>query len=154
MATIKKIVEYEPYLCHHKATVRDVIKQLADVEVRGVPIVDDEGKLVGYISDTDILKYIAKHRPKFIDWGGMMPLFIDEDPMVEKINDLLDTPVMEIARKKKIAIADDWEIDEVASLFHEEGMKKLAVVDDDDKVVGVVSRSSLIRYFLSEIALE
>jgi CBS domain-containing protein len=154
MATIEKIVEYEPYLCHHKATVRDVIKQLADVEVRGVPIVDDDKKLVGYIGDTDILKYIARHRPKYFDWGEMMPIVVDEEPITEKIQDILDVPVMEIARKKKVCIEADRNIDELANLFHEEQMKKIAVVDDDDKVVGVVSRSALIRHLLTEIALE
>jgi predicted transcriptional regulator len=154
MAKIEEIIEYEPYLCNHNATVRDVIKQLADVEVRGVPIVDDAGKLVGYISDTDILKYIAKHRPKYFDWGDMMPILVDDEPMAEKVESLLDTPVMEIARKKKISATADWEIEELAGLFHEEKMKKIAVVDDDDKVIGVVSRSALIRYVLSELALE
>ncbi|MDR2609894.1 MAG: CBS domain-containing protein [Clostridiales Family XIII bacterium] len=154
MATISEIVEYEPYLCNCKATVRDVIKQLADTNVRGVPIVDDAGKLVGYISDTDILKYIAKHRPRYFDWGDMMPIVVDEDPMTEKIQSLLEVPVLEIARKRKVSVEADWEIDELASLFHEEKMKKIAVVDDDGKVIGVVSRSALIRYLLTEIALE
>jgi predicted transcriptional regulator len=154
MATISKIVEYEPYLCHYKATVRDVIKQLADTNVRGVPIIDDAGKLFGYISDTDILKYIAKHRPKYFDWGDMMPIVVDDDPMTEKMQSLLDVPVMEIARKRKVTVEADWEVDELASLFDDEKMKKIAVVDDDGKVIGVVSRSSLIRHLLTEIALE
>jgi CBS domain-containing protein len=153
MTTIEKLVEYEPYLCHYRATVRDVIKQLADVRVRGVPIVDDDKKLVGYINDTDILKYIARHRPKYFDWGDMMPIVVDEEPISEKMQDILDVPVMEIARRKKVSVEPDREIDELANLFHEEQMKKIAVVDDDDKVVGVVSRSSLIRHLLKEVSI-
>ena len=49
------------------ATVREAIALLRDTETSGLPIVDAAGKLCGFISDGDILKYLAKTDGAYID---------------------------------------------------------------------------------------
>jgi len=150
MATIADIMEKVPYTCKSTATVGDVIRKLADVQVAGVPIVDEGNRLVGYISDGDIMRYVSHRKPKVYDWGELMPIIIDDDPFEEKLQGLLELPVMEIASRKKIFAETDWAVDEVADLFRREKVKKIAVLESG-RVVGVISESAIIRHILSMI---
>jgi CBS domain-containing protein len=150
MTKIHEIMETAPYTCQSTDTVGEVIRQLADAQIAGVPIVDEQQRLVGFISDGDIMRYISHKRAKIYDWGELMPVIIDEDPFEEKVKELLTKPVIEIASKKKIYAEVDQDIDEVADLFRREKVKKVAVLSGD-KVVGVISHSSIIRHILTMI---
>jgi predicted transcriptional regulator len=150
MPKITQIMETVPYTCSYEATVGDVIRHLADVQVGGVPIVDGENRLVGYITDSDIMKFISHKKAKIYDVVSIMPVVVDEETMEEKVRDLLDTPVMNIANRKKLYARTDHEIDEVADMFKKEQVRKLAILENG-KVVGVVTRSMIMRYILSSI---
>jgi len=153
MTKITEIMETVPYTCRDTATVGDVIRHLTDVQVEGVPIVDGDQRLVGYITDSDIIRFIAHRKAKIYDWGDMMPVVIDDESLEEKMRELFETPVLDIATRKKVYATVDQEIDDVADRFKKEQVRKLAVLDGgkDGKVVGVVTRSMILRYILSNI---
>ncbi|MDR1796864.1 MAG: CBS domain-containing protein [Clostridiales Family XIII bacterium] len=150
MTMVTEIMEKVPYTCPAGATVGDVIRQLANVQVTGVPIVDGDMRLVGYITDGDIMRFIAPRKPQVYSWCEHMPILVDDDPVEEKMQVLLDKPVLEIASRKKIYAEVDWDISEVADLFRREKVKKIAVLDGG-RVVGVVTESAIIRHILQKI---
>ncbi|MDR0519646.1 MAG: CBS domain-containing protein [Clostridiales Family XIII bacterium] len=157
MAKITEIMETVPYTCQDTATVRDVINHLTDVQVEGVPIVDAEGRLAGYITDADIIRFISHKKAKIYDLGDMMPVVVDDESLEEKVHGLFNTPVMDIATRKKVYATVDHEIDDVADIFRKEQVRKLAILDKDSKdgkVIGVVTRSMIIRYILSDLMPE
>jgi CBS domain-containing protein len=154
MAKISEIMETVPYTCRDSATVGDVIRHLMDVRVEGVPIVDENERLVGYITDSDIVRFIARRKAKIYEWGDIMPVVIDDESLEDKVRDLLETPVLDVATRKKLYAVVDQEIEEVAELFKKEQTRKLAVLDaegKEGKVVGVVTRSMILRHILSNI---
>jgi DHA2 family lincomycin resistance protein-like MFS transporter len=151
MSKIEKIMEKDAYTCHENATVSDVIKTLSEMEIGGVPIVDDEKKLKGYITNTDIIKFIRHQRATLFDWGGeLTPALIDKESFKEKSRELLAMPVMKVADRKKIFVEADDTIEEVADIFKKESIKKIAVLKKG-KVVGIVTRSIILRYYLEKM---
>jgi predicted transcriptional regulator len=149
MAKISEIMDKESLTINKGSSVKDVIKMLAEEQIGGIPIVDDDDHLVGYIRDIEIMRFIARNKPRVIDWGGeLMPVVIDEEPLEEKVRHLLATPIMEIANKKKWHADADDEIEDVAELFKSEKLRKVAVVKDG-RVVGSVGRSAIIYYIIS-----
>jgi CBS domain-containing protein len=164
MAKITEIMEAVPYTCRDTATVGDVIRHLTDVQVEGVPIVDADMRLVGYITDTDIMRFVAHRKAKIYDWGDMMPVVVDDESFEEKVRELFETPVLDIATRKKVYATTDQEIDEVADLFKKEQVRKLAVLEcgeggpgrggRDGRVVGVITRSMILRYILEGLLPE
>jgi DHA2 family lincomycin resistance protein-like MFS transporter len=154
MAKISEIMETVPYTCRNSATVGDVIRHLVDVRVEGVPIVDERGRLAGYITDSDLMRFIAHRKAKIYEWGDIMPVVIDDESLEDKVRGLLETPVLAVATRKKLYAVADQEVDEVAALFKKEQIRKLAVLDADGRdgrVVGVVTRSMMLRHILSNI---
>jgi CBS domain-containing protein len=116
--------------------------------------VDDGQRLVGYITDTDIVRFVAHRKAKIYEWGDIMPVVIDDETLEDKLRELLETPVIDIATRKKLYVTVDQEIDEAADLFRKEQTRKLAVLDvegKEGKIVGVVTRSMILRYILSNI---
>jgi len=150
MKTVAEIMD-PPYTCSKNATVRDVIRQLADAGIAGVLIVDDEMRLVGFISDGDVMRYLSQSKPQVFAWGGeFMPLLIDEDSAEAKLSGLLDKSVLDVATRKKLYAEPDWGLDEAVDLFRREKVRKIAVVENE-RVVGVISRSLIIRHILTVI---
>lgn len=151
MAKISEIMEIEPYTCKPGSTIEDVIRTLAEGQVVSMPIVDDEKRLIGYITDVDIMRFIARKRPQVFDWGDMMPVIVDEDSFEKKVQELLNTPILNVySHKNNIFATPDQEVDEVAEYFRKEKMRKIAVIEDG-KVIGVVSRSVILRHILTMI---
>jgi len=52
---------------------------------------------------------------------------------------------MHLATKKVISVADDWDIDKAACILGKKKIKKAPVLKDG-KLVGIISRSQIIRY--------
>ena len=148
MAKITDVMEEVRFTARRDATVGEVIRQLTDGNIGWIPIVDDENKLLTYITDGDIVRFISHKRPRFYDYGELITIEIDEEPIESKVEGLLDVPVMEIASKKRNVFAEvDQEIDDVADLFREENVRQIAVLDEG-RVVGVVRESDIVRYIL------
>ena len=151
MAKISEIMETNPYSCKASSTIEEVIRILSKGQVVSMPIVDDEMRLIGYITDVDIMRFLGRKRPQVFDWGDMMPVIIDEESFEDKVQQLLDTPILSVySHKNKVFAKPDQDIAEVAELFRNEKMRKIAVIEDG-KVIGVVSRSVILRHILTMI---
>ena len=62
----------EPYSVHDTDTIREVAQILAANKTSGVPVVDNENKVVGFISDGDIMKYIGRSDGSVLDATRML----------------------------------------------------------------------------------
>ncbi|MDR3364840.1 MAG: CBS domain-containing protein [Clostridiales Family XIII bacterium] len=148
MAKIAEIMEKVRFTSRKDATVGELIRQLADGQIGWIPIVDDDKKLLAYITDGDIVRYISHKRPRFFDYGELIAIDIDDEPFESKIRGLLEIPVMKIAGKNQKISADvNQEIGEVADLFRHEHVRQIAVLDGG-RVVGVVRESDIVRHIL------
>ena len=132
-----------------KRTVRDVMssnvvtvdrltrfKRIAQVmaahEVSALPVVDGDGRLVGIISEADLLlKEEDGGRGRRRDRRKAEGVVAAE---------LMSTPVA--------SIGPDAQVRDAARLMHREQVKRLPVVDRDERVVGIVSRRDLLKVFL------
>ena len=123
-------------------TVRDAIALLRETETSGLPIVDMAGKLCGFVSDGDILKYLAKTDGAYIDSFNYFR-FVESEDFLERLGDLLDLDVMRIATKRVESIEASAEAEDAFKLLSEKRIKKLPVTQDG-RVVGSLSRRNII----------
>ncbi len=146
---ISKIMETDVYTVHENDNIAEVLKALVDKKTSGLPIIDDENHVVGFISDGDIMKFIAKQDPRIIDMTSFITVWYDVESFDQKLEDLLKINVMELATTKVISVNDDEGIDDVARVLGKKKIKKVPV-ERDGKLVGVISRSTIIRYIVSK----
>lgn len=148
MATVKEIMNNDIYYIEAKKTVRDLLDLFAEKQVSGVPVVDENNKLVGIITDADVLARIQK-QPTLIDVMTYV-VILDADAITSgEINKLLDKRVSELMTRKVITVNEDTDLAEVAQILSKRKFKKVPVVNKG-KLTGVVSRGDMVRYLMRE----
>jgi len=126
-------------------SVRCVIKKFIEHGVSGIPVVNDQNKIVAYISDGDIIRFIGKNRNYVIDMIAFVSIVQGDDVnFEERAKQMLDLNVLEIANKKVIKAAWDEEIENIAAILGKKKVKNLPV-ERDGELVGVISRGDIIR---------
>ena len=146
---ISNIMETNVYTATEDATVGDILRLLVERKTSGFPILNKENVVVGFISDGDIMKFIAKQDPRIIDMTSFITAWYDEESFDKKMQDLFKINVMELATTKIIDVDVDDEVDEVARILGKKRIKKVPVTKDG-KLVGIVSRSIIIRYIVKQ----
>lgn len=121
MSTVNEIARQIIFTCKITDDVPTVAKKMVDAEVGSIFVEDLEGKIIGLITDGQILRLVADR----------------ESPNRKIAEDIMVTPVQEV--EKDASIRDAWEI------FQKTGYKRLAVTDKG-KIVGVLSRKILQRF--------
>jgi len=107
-------------VCHATDTLNDAAKVMWDHDFGALPIVDDGGKLVGMITDRDIC----------------MAAYTQGRPLAE-------IAVSTVMTKQVIAAHPEQKLGEIEKLMADHQVRRLPVVDHDDKPVGVISLNDL-----------
>jgi CBS domain-containing protein len=109
--------------------------------ISGLPVVDDDDEVVGVLSETDILfkEHTRPDRHGLVDWV----MHYGEDPPAAKLDarvvgDAMSSPAVTVPRGRSVADA--------ATMMLDLGLNRLPVVDGD-QLVGIVTRSDLVRAF-------
>lgn len=142
----------QPYYVRNTDTIREVAQILAANKTSGVPVVDAGKKVVGFISDGDIMKYIGSNDSAVLDATLMLYRMPDNESFVCRIADLIDMNVMRIATKGAISVRADSLLDDACRVMADKRIKKVPVVDDEGVLVGSLSRSDVIRSTMANIA--
>ena len=115
-------------------SIRHAAQIMLDHGVSGLPVVDDEGRLVGIITEGDLLRRSELGLP------GIAASLPAEDYIRSHGWDVGDVMTADVT-----AIDPDVPIDRVAATMAENRVKRLPVVEDG-RLVGIVSRADLLRF--------
>ncbi|WP_303249765.1 HPP family protein [uncultured Slackia sp.] len=145
--TVGSIMERDAYSCSAQDTLKDVTKSLIGLGVSSLPVVDEGNRVVGFISDGDIMRAIAEHKTRSIFSGGAPTmLYYDDESIEQKVLSLKDRNVMELAARKVLCVTESRSVGRVADTLAKKKFKKLPVIDEHGRLVGIIRRSSIMRY--------
>jgi CBS domain-containing protein len=125
------------------ATVREAIDAMRATETSGVPVVDEAGHAVAFLSDGDVMKYLSRQTGTYTDGLNNFQLTEDED-FWSRLADLLELNVMRIATPRVISIDAHDDAEDAFKLLSEQRIKKVPVLYKD-KVVGTLSRRNILN---------
>jgi CBS domain-containing protein len=142
---VRDFMIHQVYTANPSTTVKELIALLETNRIGGVPVVDDKGNLVGMISDGDVVRFLSPQNSKVI--ANYYMSYVAE---AEKIDDVLhrkmNTPIEKIMVKKHIQfVKPDDEFEQAMRLLSKHHFKKLPVVNQAGRVVGVISRGDIIH---------
>lgn len=128
-----------------ETSIAQVAMTMSENGVSGLPVIDADNTLVGIITETDIISHeIQVDTPTFVpilDWIIRMPGDTSEDDLRRVLatcaGDLMTAPVY--------SVTVDATVREVASLMFERKVNPVPVLNHDHRVVGIVSRSDIVR---------
>jgi CBS domain-containing protein len=126
--------------------VAEAIKLLAAHDVSALPVVDDDERVVGVISEADLLHRgeigTEKHRPWWLEAVTPASTLAGEFAKSHgrRVKEMMSTDV--------ISASEDTSLAEIATLLERHRIKRLPIVRGG-KLVGIVSRSNLIQALAS-----
>jgi CBS domain-containing protein len=131
--------------------IDEVIRIIDDNDIQRVVVVDDTGKLLGLISDRDLLRYFKPGQE------GIWHLLSKPFHVFKQDNDRADlsqilaaTTAGEVMTTDLVVVRKEMLIEEAMALMIEKALKRLPVVDDDNRFQGMISRDALLRTGFSE----
>ena len=142
--TVAYAMDPDPVSVSDQAPMRDVVRIMAEADTSGVPVVNDAGEVVGFVSDGDVAAYLGKNELSFFDPSFTLIRFADSTDFKARLEDLLELNVMNVATHHAITVQDTDSIDEACHILAERRIKKVPVVRDG-KLVGTLSRRNIIR---------
>jgi CBS domain-containing protein len=136
---VKDIMMTNVVSIKRNADLHEAARLLSENRISGMPVVDDNNRVIGVISEADILMLAGmKREHTFKDilrniLGEPLPARSGGN----KVEDVMSFPPI-------TSKADD-EVMEVAKIFDERRIKRLPVVDNDGRLLGIVSRADIVR---------
>lgn len=121
------------------ADLHEVSRLLSENRVSGLPVIDDEARVVGVITEADVLVMTGLQRGHTIKelikhlFGEPLPKHKEGG----RVEAFMTAPA--------ITVKPDADIRETAAILDKKRIKRLPVVDDDNRLVGIISRADIVR---------
>jgi CBS domain-containing protein len=137
----REVVEARP-----DTPFKDVAQLLARHRISGLPVVDADDKVLGVISETDLVHRQAAKADR--DRGGLFRLpVLRRRARVDAVKaramtagQLMSTPAITVHPEQRVADA--------ARVMERHHVERLPVVDEEDRLIGIATRRDLLRVFL------
>lgn len=124
----------------------DVARLMVEAGVSGVPVINsDTGELLGMITELEMVERQTKFEMPTYTRILDATFVIAERDSEEKLARILATTAGELMQTVVYSIREDASIEEIASLMFERKVNPVPVVSFDDRLIGIVSRSDIVR---------
>jgi CBS domain-containing protein len=125
------------------ATVREVAKILVEKRISAVPVIDNVGKLVGIVTESDLMRRAETGTERPYSWWVHF-LAGDATVAADYVKSHA-TNIEDIMTSDVVTATPETPLHEIASLFEEHRIKRVPIVDRAGNLVGIVSRANLIQ---------
>jgi CBS domain-containing protein len=122
--------------------VETLIKLLHEQELPGVPVVDGDRRLVGIVTDGDLVLRdddASLHLPHFVELFGGIVFLEPLKHLEDKLRKAYGTKVRDMMTSEVLTIGPEASVHEAARLISRSGHNRLPVVEDG-RLVGVITR--------------
>ena len=150
--TLASMMKKDVYSVSASASVLDAVRCMVEHKSSGIPVISADGHAAGFISDGDVIRYMADVNAD-APVASMYPLWKNKELLDAKLAGLSQIPVMQLATEKVVSVKLTAGVAEVFTLLSDKRIKKVPVEDDTGKVVGVLSRSDVLRAMLAQSPL-
>ncbi len=144
--TVADAMTPTPVVVKPQTPLNEAIKILAERRVSGLPVVGDDDRLVGIISETDLMwQETGVTPPAYIMFLDSV-IFLKNPATYERdLHKALGQTVGEVMSRDPVSIDADKPLKEAAQLMHERDVRRLPVVDANNLVIGILTRGDIVR---------
>lgn len=144
--TVAEVMTHNPIVVAPQMPIKEAIKILAEKHISGLPVVDDTGKLVGVISETDLLwQETGATPPVYIMFLDSVIYLENPARHDQELHKALGQTVGEVMSTDPVTIKPDQPLRKAAKLMQEKSIRRLAVTDDAGKVLGILTTADIVR---------
>lgn len=134
---VRDLMSWPVITVYDNTTVGEALEILNRNNIRHLPVVELNQTLVGVVSETDLVKVFPS--------GNRLNTF--------ESNLLARTPVLKVMKPRPVSIAPGKTLEEAALIMRTKHISCLPVLDEKQKMVGLISKNDIIDAFIVALGL-
>jgi CBS domain-containing protein len=127
-------------------SVKDLASLMAEKDIGGAPVVDTGGKLVGIVTESDLI--VQDARLQYPTYFHLLDGFIYWPSSAAKFNEefkkALGASVGEIMTTEVVTAGEESSIEDLATLMIDKGIGRIPVIDGHGRVTGIVTKHDVV----------
>lgn len=148
---VADVMTTEPITVTPQTPLEDAIKLLVERKISGLPVIDDKGKIVGVISESDLMwQETGVETPPYIMFLDSVIYLENPARYNKEIHKALGQTVGEVMNDRPIVVKTDLSVREAARIMHEKKIRRLPVVNQESKLVGIITQGDVIRMMVAD----
>lgn len=149
--TARDIMTTEVIAVHPNEDVEKVAELLLKHHISGLPVLDDSGKLVGVVTEGDlVIRRKQVRAPLHVVILDSLIYLESPHRFLEEIKRAAAQKVGDLMTTKLYTVGPETAVETVATKMVERRVNRLPVTDADGKLLGIISRQDIIRVTFSE----
>jgi CBS domain-containing protein len=142
---VREIMQTDVITANPDTTVGELADILARNKISGVPVVDGQGRVLGMVSEADIILQDADlHFPYYIQFLEMVIYLQSVHKFEERVRKSIGSKVTEIMSDEVVSVSPDATVRETATLMAARDLNRLPVIENA-RLVGIVTRGDIVR---------
>ncbi len=138
-ARVKDVMSTHVIAVREMASYKEIATRLREHRVSAFPVVDADSKVIGVVSEADLLTKEAL--------GGDSPGVLHGMTRRRELSRASALTAADLMTRPPVTISPDDPVTHAARLMYNRRVKRLPVVDDDGRLVGIVARSDVLSVY-------
>lgn len=149
--TVADIMTPNPTSVTLKTPLKEAITLIAENKISGLPVLDEQGKLAGIISESDLMwQETGVDTPPYITLLDSV-IYLQNPARYEKeIHKALGQTVADVMSDRPISIESHQSVKEAAKLMHDKKIRRLPVVTQEGNIVGIITQGDIVRMMAND----
>jgi CBS domain-containing protein len=145
MKTASDIMTQDVVTVNKNQPIGDLSKIFIENHFNGVPVLDNTGKVVGVVTQGDLIEQNKNlHIPTVIALFDAVLFLESEKKFEDDLKKLTGSKIEDIYHKNLITVSPDTDLNEIITLMAEKNIHTLPVLDGD-KLIGIIGKRNIIR---------
>ncbi len=132
-------------------SVEHCAKLLQENDISGLPVLDTAGRVAGIVTEGDLIRRASRIKaPGYLEILGGLIYLGSPKKFVDELQRAMSHEAGQLMSKDVISVRPDDSMEQAATLMVEKGINRLPVIDDEEKLVGIVSRRDIMTCLYSK----
>ena len=141
---VKEIMTSEVVTVSIDESVEQCAKLLQEYNISGLPVLDAAGKVAGMITEGDLIRRASRIKaPGYLEILGGLIYLGSPKKFVDELQRAMSLEAGQLMSKNLISVNPEDTVEKAATLMVEKNVSRLPVIDDQEKLVGIVSRRDI-----------
>ena len=144
MLLAKDIMTRDVITIHYTASIRELSKLLSERGITGVPVIDEEKRLLGMVSMRDVIREEVRRLGAHVEYHDIYELFSSALNVEESEDSAPQLWVEEIMSRRLFTAAEDTPVCDICKMMFTHNIHRIPVLRNE-KVVGLVTAMDVVR---------
>ncbi len=127
-------------------TVEFVTNLLLINRISGVPVINDDDEVVGVVTETDLIfKDKDLNVPPYISLLGGFILLESLNKFEKQLNKMAAYKVKHVMSTPVFTVKENEDVREIVNMMLEKGINRVPVINEENKLAGIIARSDILR---------